>query len=417
MRILLVNQCFYPDVVSTAQHLTDLALELKRRGHEVTVIASSSGYDDPGKRFARREIWNGIMVHRTAGTRFGKGAPWRRVLDFGSFIILCALRLIVTRRVDLVIAMTSPPLIYFFVAVIARIKRWGFVLWIMDLNPDEAVAAGWLREGSAVAKALAAMLVHSLKCAEKIIVLDRFMRQRILDKGIAAEKLCVIPPWSHEEVQRDPSGRERFRAIHRISDKYVVMYSGNHSPCHPLNTLLEAARRVSDDERIAFCFAGGGSELKKVESFVTHHGLRNVLILPYQPRAELSASLSAADLHVVVMGDAFAGIIHPCKIYNVLSVCAPVLYIGPRESHITDIFSEVPGGYSTYTADHDDVEAVVRCLLEGADRELKAGFRSSVSHPFSKHAVVPRLIEALRLGSDLPVRRDCAVADARVHIV
>src|SRR6058998_1648363 len=38
VRFLLLNQCFYPDVVSTAQHLTDLARELSARGHEVNVL-------------------------------------------------------------------------------------------------------------------------------------------------------------------------------------------------------------------------------------------------------------------------------------------------------------------------------------------------------------------------------------------
>ena len=51
MRILLLNQCFYPDVVSTAQHLTDLAVALAERGHSVTVVASRRGYDNPSKRF------------------------------------------------------------------------------------------------------------------------------------------------------------------------------------------------------------------------------------------------------------------------------------------------------------------------------------------------------------------------------
>ena len=55
MRILLLNQCFYPDVVSTAQHLTDLALGLAGKGHKVTVLASRRGYDDPALRFSARE--------------------------------------------------------------------------------------------------------------------------------------------------------------------------------------------------------------------------------------------------------------------------------------------------------------------------------------------------------------------------
>src|SRR5439155_2433474 len=50
-----------------------------------------------------------------------------------------------------------------------------------------------------------------------------------------------------------------------LDDKFVVMYSGNHSPCHPLDTLLEAARRLEKERDIVFCFVGGGSEWAKIK--------------------------------------------------------------------------------------------------------------------------------------------------------
>jgi len=62
MNVLLLNQCFYPDVMATAQQLTDLAEGLAKEGHRVTVIASDRGYDDPTRRFPRREVWNDIEL-------------------------------------------------------------------------------------------------------------------------------------------------------------------------------------------------------------------------------------------------------------------------------------------------------------------------------------------------------------------
>ena len=89
LRILLLNQCFYTDVVSTAQHLTDLATALTARGHEVTVIASDRGYDDPATRFKRREIWSGVDIIRIPSLSFGKNNRWRRALNFASFLFVC----------------------------------------------------------------------------------------------------------------------------------------------------------------------------------------------------------------------------------------------------------------------------------------------------------------------------------------
>jgi hypothetical protein len=37
MKILLINQFFYPDEAATSQFLTDLAVELSDRGHSIEV--------------------------------------------------------------------------------------------------------------------------------------------------------------------------------------------------------------------------------------------------------------------------------------------------------------------------------------------------------------------------------------------
>jgi len=72
MKVLLLNQCFYPDVMATAQHLTDLAVGLVREGHQVTVVASDRGYDNPKRRFPRREVWNGVKIIRISSLALGK---------------------------------------------------------------------------------------------------------------------------------------------------------------------------------------------------------------------------------------------------------------------------------------------------------------------------------------------------------
>jgi colanic acid biosynthesis glycosyl transferase WcaI len=411
LKYLLLNQTFYPDVMATGQYLQEVALDLAGRGHEVTVVASRRAYDCPERRFPKFETWRGIRVHRVGSTGFGKTAKWRRAADFGSFMICCAARLILLPRPDVIVALTSPPLISFLGACLARWRGCRFFYWVMDFNPDQAVAAGWLRADSFSGKLLERMSLFSLRGATKVIVLDRFMRDRIVAKGVRPEKVAVARLWSHDgEIQFDREGRERFRQEHGLAGKFVVMHAGNHSPCHPLDTLLEAARRLRHDPNVVFCFVGGGSEFRKLQELSGGTAQRpsvgtvpqasvgtvkrpsaekpekpenlsychmteskpvgdaqsarglggaNVLCLPYQPLAQLSAVLCAADLHVVAMGDAFVGIVHPCKIYNILSVGAPVLYIGPRLSHVSDLLDSLNDDYLRATAAHGEVDRVV----------------------------------------------------------
>jgi hypothetical protein len=125
-----------------------------------------------------------------------------------------------------------------------------------------------------------------------------------------------------------------------------------------------------------------------VREFAVRHELGNVKCLPYQPLDELSSSLSAADLHVVVMGDAFVGIVHPCKIYNIMSIGVPALYIGPAPSHITDL-----GHSRLLLTRHGDVAGVVSRILEGAHRPRITTDESRST--FSKHTLLPEMIEHL----------------------
>ena|SRR5438309_10955699 len=65
-----------------------------------------------------------------------------------------------------------------------------------------------------------------------------------------------------------------------------------------------------------------------------------------------------SDLHVVVLGDPFVGLVHPCKIYNILTVAAPVLYIGPRPSHLSETLGSLDGRYYSASVAHGEVSAV-----------------------------------------------------------
>lgn len=408
MRILLLNQAFYPDVVATGQYLADVALALTRAGHEVTVLTSRRGYDSPRVRFARRERWQGVDIIRVASTWFGKQSKWGRLLDFGTFLASTAARLVFIRRQDAVLALTSPPLISVLGAVFTKLRGGKFYYWVMDFNPDEAIVAGWLREGTLAARLLDGLSRFSLKAAERIIVLDRFMKARVVGKGIDPARIVTLPPWAHDDAVRyDAWGRGEFRRKHGLSEKFVVMYSGNHSPCHPLDTLLQAAQQLESECDIVFCFVGGGSEHRRIQQLRRDGAHPNILCLPYQPLEQLKASLSAADLQVVVMGGAYVGIIHPCKIYNVLGVGAPVLSIAPAPSHLADIddllSQDGPARHTRVNhGEADRVAAFIRALKSSPGPTGEGSQRSGLPQQFSTAAVLPKLLAVLGASVEKP---------------
>lgn len=372
------------------------------------MLTGRRAYDRPWVRFSRRETLDGVNIIRISATGFGKASRWRRAVDFGSFLGSCALHLLRMPRFDLVISMTSPPLISSLAAAIVARKGGALVCWVLDLNPDEAIAAGWLRRGSPAARLMRKLTSFAFNTAKKIIVMDRFMAHRVAAYGVAAEKIAVIPPWSHNAVVRyDAAGREAFRQENGLDGRFVVMYSGNHSPCHPLDTLLEAARRMKNDARVVFCFIGGGSEFAHVKAYAAGHRLRNILCLPYVPISRLSASLSAADLHTVVMGDSYVGIVHTCKVYNVLALGIPFLYVGPEPSHISDLAAGLGAPQWIAHARHGDVDAVVRIITRAAAAppRVPQDVERIISRRYSQETLLPEMFEVLHAAADPDRRR------------
>lgn len=390
MRILLVNQTYLPDLASTAQHLGDLARCLAQRGHDVRVLASIRCYEDPARVHPRHESREGAQIRRIGAFGFGKGARWRRIADSIGFFLNLVFALLTEPTPDVMVSLTSPPLLPVIVAAIARLRGVRFVYWAMDLNPEEAIALGYLRGDSALAGALLALAGWALRQADPVIALDAYMAAHIRRYGVAPERIVVLPPWAHHPAAMVDGEVNRFRLRFNLGSSFVVMYSGNHSPCHPLDTLLGAALELRNEPDIVFCFVGGGSGKQQVRAFRDEHHLDSIRDLPYQPLDELPWSLAAADLHVVVMGDAFVGIVHPCKIYGVLAVDAPVLFIGPRHSHIGDLLAQDARAAGQMVS-HGDVAGAVEAIRAAHPLRQRSRGHEIIAGQFDPRVLMSRM--------------------------
>ncbi len=343
----------------------DAAAELVRRGWRVVVLTSARGYDDPSRKYPASETRDGVEIKRLPLASFGKKSIPLRLLGLVSFQSQAILRGLLTGGVRGIIFSTSPPMIGGGTALVRLLRRKPTVYWAMDLNPDQLLALGLLKEGSAKHKALEGINRTILKNSDHIIALDRFMADRLKARQDLDGRLTIVPPWPHEKADdRLPHDDNHWRREQNLDGKFVIMYSGNHSPSNPLDTLLNAAKELRDDDRLRFLFVGGGLGKKDVEAFKTKHGLDNIVCLPYQPMEQLRYSLSAADVHVVSLGESMVGIIHPCKVYGAMAVGRPILYFGPRPSHVSDILDEHTIGRGV---EHGEVESAVTAIRELAD--------------------------------------------------
>ena len=399
--IVIFSQVFVPDPASVGQHIADVAVELVRRGYKVRVYTADRGYDDPTQRYPRRENLNGVDVRRMPLSSFGKKSIFTRVLGTISFMTQAVFRGLFLPELGGVLFSTSPPLIGIVATIVHIFRGVPLAYWAMDLNPDQLLALGKISRGGMTARFLESINRTVLQNSALIIALDRFMAERLQTRGRLRDKLVIIPPWPHEQaLEPVPHSANPFRARVGLADQFVVMYSGNHSPSNPLKTLLDAAVRLKEDGSVRFLFVGGGIGKRQVEQYIAEHNLRNVTSLPYQPLADLRHSLSAADVHVVSLGDEMVGIIHPCKVYGAMAVARPILYFGPRPSHISELLEANRIGVNV---SHGDVEAAVSAIrslqqtsVEQRDR-MGATAQQVLSSSLSQSILCGRMCDELEI--------------------
>lgn len=346
MHIVLLNQAFHPDVVATAQMAKDLADALRARGHTVSAISSRSIYGKSGAVLPKRETVDGIDVHRVGFSLFGKAGIAARLADFLFFYVLAIWKILTIRKPDVVVGFTTPP----FISLLAIMSSWvrgsKAVYWLMDLYPDVPVACGMMKASSPLTRIFEWFSRFILRNSAATVVLGRCMRDKILAKGAPSERVKLIPVWS-DLGEDDPVAPEvnPYRKQWGLDGTFCVMYSGNFGIGHEATTICKAMERLKDRRDIKFVFVGGGKRRKEVEAFIKERGLTNAAYYDYVPREKIGESLSAADVHLISLREGCEGIICPSKLFGVMAVAKPSVYVGNPTSEIARVLTESGSGF------------------------------------------------------------------------
>jgi glycosyltransferase involved in cell wall biosynthesis len=343
VRLIILNQFFYPDHSAIGQLMTDLAESLVERGLCVTALSGRGRYNGGGALPAREE-YRGVRIERAWATSFGKNSVAGRLADYFTFYLGATWNLLTLPRHDVVMALTLPPLIGLPALMVCRLRGMKLVALVEDIYPDVGVVLGTFRKGGFTARLLDRLNRLILSRADRIIVLSDCMRERVAAK-IDPEtegRLDVIHNWADGEKIRPLAAGENnsFVEEHGLRDRFIVQFSGNFGMVNDFDTPLEAARLLRPRADIVFLFIGDGVRGGEIRDFVRRHELANVRLLPYQPREDLLYSLAAGHAHLVTLADGLAGLSVPSKTYGILAAGRPVLFVGDPQSDIARLVAE-----------------------------------------------------------------------------
>lgn len=378
MRIIILNQFFYPDHSATSQLMTDLAESLVEKGIGVTAIAGRGRYDGGGKLPARGD-YRGVRIARAWASGFGKRTVAGRLADYLSFYIGATWTLLRQPRHDIVMALTTPPLIGLVALLVARLRRIRLIALVQDVYPDIAVALGTLKAKSLLTRTLDQLNRLVLRKADRVIVLSECMRQHVVSK-IGPEdgtRIDVIHNWA-DGAQIQPLGEEEnpFRADHNLGDAFVVMFSGNWGRVNDFQTVLEAAKLLHKRRDILFLFVGNGGRAGELQSFCNYHRLDNIRTLAYQPREMLRFSLAAADVSLITLAPGLAGLSVPSKTYGIMAAARPILFVGDLSSEIASIINESGCGTVISSGESEKLARLINAWSQDKTPLVEAGRRA-----------------------------------------
>jgi colanic acid biosynthesis glycosyl transferase WcaI len=384
VRILLVTLVFSPDGVSTAALMTELAVELQGLGHDVTVVTTTPHYNhepEAVKRQPMKPRWAGLLYESNVGAIpvyhakvATKGSRvLSRVFDYARFHAIGSLALLLkSRRFDVVIAPTPPLTIGLHAWLLARFTGAKFLYNVQEIYPDVAVRLGVLKQ-TWVAALLERMERRTYERADAVVVISEHFRRTLMAKGVAPEKLRVIPNFVDTEFVCPRPRHNPLSRRHDLDDKFVVLYTGNLGLTQDFESVLEAAATLSDLADLRFVIAGNGARAAWLKDEIRSRGQPNVLLLPYHPHSQVPDLYASCDVGIIPLRCDGARDTFPSKVYSIMASGRPVVAAAEPGTELAAVIAEADAGALVSPEQPAELAGAIRRLYGDRASALRMG--------------------------------------------
>lgn len=402
VRILLLNLYYPPDSSATAK-MAETVVRVLAKDNVVTVLCGRPSYDPTERRAWRlyhTEGGEAVRIVRVGSTDFPRVQMKRRVLNYLTYTALTIPRALFT-PCDAVLAMTDPPFAGIIGAFVAMLKGKPYFYNIRDMYPDMAVG------GSIVAPGLLARVwekLHrwALRRATRVIVLGEDMRNRILAKGVPAERIEIIRDGAAIATAGTPLAELDSEVIRKIRGdfRFVLLHAGNLGFYGAWGTLIEAAKLLAGDG-IGLVFVGEGALRAEVESMAAN--VSNVRFLPFFPANKIDSVLAAPDAHLITVKRGLEGVVVPSKMYGILAAGKPIVAVAPQETDAVTLGRRLGFGVGADPESPIDVARAIQEIVTDAKRldEMGAAAKRAAAN-FERHNELRKFSELLKCSAEQP---------------
>ena len=373
MKILLVTQYFYPENFKS----NDIALELTKRGHEVTVLTGLPNYpqgeiyDSYGFFKKTNEIHLGVKVVRAWLIPRGKGSGIRLFLNYFSWAFFASIKaffLALNAKYDAVIVHEPSPITQGFPAIVVKkMQKIPLYFWVLDLWPESLSSAGGINNKQ-VLGVFTKMVQFIYTNSDKLLISSRGFKKSILEKGNYESKLVYFPNWAEDTITNGVSDCE----IPVLPNGFKVVFAGNIGMAQDLESVMNTALLLKNNSEIQFIIIGDGRNKGMVEEFVKLHNLiKTVHLLGRFPIESMKSFFDQSDALLVTLKDELIfNLTVPAKLQAYMSARKPI--IGMLNGEGAQIINDANCGYAVNAGDFENLAKKISDLynLTYNQREL-----------------------------------------------
>ena len=398
MKILFLTQYCPPEVGAPQNRIFEFAKQLKKFGHEITILTAMPNYPKgeifEGYRDKKivKETIEGINIVRTGIYATKSKRFTKRLRNYLSFTWTSVARGTGNISNQDFIITESPPLFLGWSGyVLAKLKKAKFIFNVSDLWPESAIKLDVLHNKSMI-KASTWLEEFCYRKADAVTCQTKGIVENIVGRGFNDNKIHLITNGVDTELFNKDNRSEKLREEFGVKDKFAVVYAGIHGIAQGLEVVINSAEILKVQNDIQFVFIGEGPEKPMLINMVKSKGLNNVTFLPMQSKKDMPSIIASMDATVVPLKrlDLFKGAL-PSKMFEALSSELPIVLAVEGEAE--ELINNANAGIVVEPENSEEIAKAILKLYE--DRELRKQLgengREYVKKYFSREAITRKL--------------------------
>ncbi len=394
MKILIVTQYYYPERFL----INEIAPELVKRGHKVTVITGKPNYPEgivnKEYRFGkhRHEILDGVEVVRTfeIGRRKGKIAL---MLNYISFALSGSIKaMFMKEKYDIVLSYQLSPITSVYPAIVYQKKhKVPHLLYCLDIWPESAVASVGNRD-NALYKIISKISKSIYQSCDRIGVTSKPFIKYLNDvNDVDLNKMTYIPQHSNGELLALDFDKAEENTKH-------FMYAGNLGHGQTVEVILQAAAIIKDRADFRVHLVGSGSMLDELKEIVRKENMQAIIVFHGQhPMNEMHKYYKLADALVITLrGNNFVGNTMPGKLQTYMTTGKPIF--GAINGAAKEVIDEAECGACVSSGDYRGLANLMTDFLDNPNKYANCGqnARDYFKNNFTKEIFMNRLEDELK---------------------